>query len=57
MKKTLTAILIPFFCATLSAATIWVDRNNYTTGGGFRAGDIIVINVLDVLKFPSSNFQ
>lgn len=48
MKKLIGIIALLAFSLPLLSATIWRDRNNYTAGGGFGAGDIIVINVRDV---------
>ena len=49
IKKELCALLLPLcFCLPIFAATIWQDKNNYTSSEKFAVGDIIVINVRDI---------
>jgi hypothetical protein len=51
MKRILMAFFMMMVPVLIFAATTWVDRNNFISSGDLNAGDIIVVNVMDISSY------
>ncbi len=52
--KVSAILLLPIF---LSAESIWIDRNIYSSSGGYKIGDVLIVNINDIstIKFTQNS--
>ena len=52
--KVSAILLLPIF---LSAESIWIDRNIYSSSGGYKTGDVLIVNINDIstIKFTQNS--
>ncbi len=54
MRRVIASVIILFSAGFLSAATVWVEKNLYSSGSSLNPGDIIRISIDDISSIQFS---